>query len=65
MHTFLSLSLSVQTQSWDKVKKMVQAWSPFSLQFCKKKYNWVQLAGHKGESHFAPVTSGPVAWMIW
>ena len=41
---FLSLSF----QPWEKVRKFVQALSPFTLQFNKKKYAWVQLAGHQG-----------------
>ena len=37
------------TQSpWDNLKKAVKAWSPFAVQFKKKCYPWVQLAGHKG-----------------
>jgi 1D-myo-inositol-triphosphate 3-kinase len=32
---------------WEKVRKFVQALSPFTLQFNKKKYAWVQLAGHQ------------------
>ncbi|XP_028809132.1 inositol-trisphosphate 3-kinase B [Denticeps clupeoides] len=42
--------LSLQTQrahkSWKKIKNMVQ-WSPFLMSF-KKKYPWIQLAGHAG-----------------
>ena len=36
-------------QSWMKVKKVVQAWSPFAVQFKARSYPWVQLAGHEGE----------------
>ena len=32
---------------WSAVKKVVNAWSPF-FQVYKKKYPWVQLAGHQG-----------------
>ena len=42
-------SLSMSSQPWEKVRKFVQALSPFTLQFNKKKYAWVQLAGHQGE----------------
>ena len=45
----LSPSLSMSSQPWEKVRKFVQALSPFTLQFNKKKYAWVQLAGHQGE----------------
>ncbi|MCJ8750106.1 hypothetical protein PDJAM_G00194930 [Pangasius djambal] len=33
-------------KSWKKIKNMVQ-WSPFLMSF-KKKYPWIQLAGHAG-----------------
>ncbi|KAI7799984.1 inositol-trisphosphate 3-kinase B [Triplophysa rosa] len=44
-------SAFLQTQqkahkSWKKIKNMVQ-WSPFLMSF-KKKYPWIQLAGHAG-----------------
>lgn len=42
------VSLSIPLQPWEKVRKFVQALSPFTLQFNKKKYAWVQLAGHQG-----------------
>lgn len=32
-----------------KVRNAVKAWSPFAVQFKKKYYPWVQLAGHDGE----------------
>ena len=32
-----------------KVRHAVKAWSPFRVQFKKKSYPWVQLAGHEGE----------------
>jgi len=31
-----------------KVRNAVKAWSPFAVQFKKKYYPWVQLAGHEG-----------------
>lgn len=34
------------SKSWRKIKNMVQ-WSPFVMSF-KKKYPWIQLAGHAG-----------------
>ena len=33
---------------WMKVRNAVKAWSPFKVQFKKKTYPWVQLAGHEG-----------------
>lgn len=36
----------LQNKSWQKLKTMVQ-WSPFVVSF-KKRYPWVQLAGHAG-----------------
>ncbi|ERE73579.1 inositol-trisphosphate 3-kinase B-like protein [Cricetulus griseus] len=35
-----------ESKSWRKIKNMVQ-WSPFVMSF-KKKYPWIQLAGHAG-----------------
>lgn len=35
-----------QSKSWHKLKTMVH-WSPFVVSF-KKRYPWVQLAGHAG-----------------
>ncbi|KAG8541715.1 hypothetical protein GDO81_028404 [Engystomops pustulosus] len=35
-----------KSKSWRKIKNMVH-WSPFVMSF-KKKYPWVQLAGHAG-----------------
>lgn len=32
-----------------KVRNAMMAWSPFAVQFKKKSYPWVQLAGHAGE----------------
>lgn len=49
---FMSVTLSAlfavffQSKSWRKIKNMVQ-WSPFVMSF-KKKYPWIQLAGHAG-----------------
>ena len=43
---FSSLSLAHQ---WGRIKSAVKAWSPFRVQFQKKTYPWVQLAGHEGE----------------
>lgn len=37
---------SFQNKSWQKLKTMVH-WSPFVVSF-KKRYPWVQLAGHAG-----------------
>uniref|UniRef100_A0A8C6YV23 Kinase n=1 Tax=Nothoprocta perdicaria TaxID=30464 RepID=A0A8C6YV23_NOTPE len=37
---------SVHCKSWRKIKNMVH-WSPFVMSF-KKKYPWIQLAGHAG-----------------
>lgn len=36
----------MQHKSWKKIKNMVH-WSPFVMSF-KKKYPWIQLAGHAG-----------------
>ncbi|XP_009283859.1 PREDICTED: inositol-trisphosphate 3-kinase B [Aptenodytes forsteri] len=36
----------VRSKSWRKIKNMVH-WSPFVMSF-KKKYPWIQLAGHAG-----------------
>ena len=33
------------------MKNAVKAWSPFAVQFKKKYYPWVQLAGHEGGFH--------------
>ena len=38
-------------EGWERVKKVVHAWSPFAVQFKKKQYPWVQLAGHEGTQH--------------
>ncbi|KAG8559270.1 hypothetical protein GDO81_017287 [Engystomops pustulosus] len=40
------MSFTLQSKSWRKIKNMVH-WSPFVMSF-KKKYPWVQLAGHAG-----------------
>lgn len=40
------LCLCSQHKSWKKIKNMVH-WSPFVMSF-KKKYPWIQLAGHAG-----------------
>lgn len=37
------------------MRNAVKAWSPFRVQFKKKSYPWVQLAGHEGE---------PQAWRL-
>uniref|UniRef100_A0A4W5JK89 Kinase n=1 Tax=Hucho hucho TaxID=62062 RepID=A0A4W5JK89_9TELE len=37
---------SIQHKSWKKIKNIVH-WSPFVMSF-KKKYPWIQLAGHAG-----------------
>ncbi len=41
-----SLLCFLQNKSWQKLKTMVH-WSPFVVSF-KKRYPWVQLAGHAG-----------------
>uniref|UniRef100_A0A671NRH4 Kinase n=1 Tax=Sinocyclocheilus anshuiensis TaxID=1608454 RepID=A0A671NRH4_9TELE len=41
-----SLFVTEQHKSWKKIKNMVH-WSPFVMSF-KKKYPWIQLAGHAG-----------------
>ena len=38
---------------WKKIRSMIH-WSPFVQNF-KKKYPWVQLAGHQGQLSFCPV----------
>uniref|UniRef100_A0A3B3UYC7 Kinase n=1 Tax=Poecilia latipinna TaxID=48699 RepID=A0A3B3UYC7_9TELE len=43
---FLCVCLFMQHKSWKKIKNMVH-WSPFVMSF-KKKYPWIQLAGHAG-----------------
>ena len=43
-----------QQNVWMKVRNAVKAWSPFAVQFKKRYYPWVQLAGHAGE----PVREG-------
>ncbi|KAI5627140.1 inositol-trisphosphate 3-kinase B [Silurus asotus] len=40
------ITREIQHKSWKKIKNMVQ-WSPFLMSF-KKKYPWIQLAGHAG-----------------
>lgn len=48
--SFLNFSLFFMQQNvWMKVKNAMKAWSPFAVQFKKKYYPWVQLAGHEGE----------------
>lgn len=37
---------------WSAVKKAMAAWSPF-MQVYRKKYPWVQLAGHQGEWYYS------------
>ncbi|KAM8945396.1 inositol-trisphosphate 3-kinase B [Pelodytes ibericus] len=44
------------SKSWRKIKNMVH-WSPFVMSF-KKKYPWVQLAGHAGS--FKPAANGKI-----
>ncbi|XP_067831253.1 inositol-trisphosphate 3-kinase C-like [Heptranchias perlo] len=43
---YLSLEEGIGNKSWKKLKTMVH-WSPFVVSF-KKRYPWVQLAGHAG-----------------
>ena len=45
IHSFF---FSQAWEGWERVKKVVHAWSPFAVQFKKKQYPWVQLAGHEG-----------------
>uniref|UniRef100_A0A8C5PKH7 Kinase n=1 Tax=Leptobrachium leishanense TaxID=445787 RepID=A0A8C5PKH7_9ANUR len=44
------------SKSWRKIKNMVH-WSPFVMSF-KKKYPWIQLAGHAGS--FKPAANGKI-----
>ncbi|ELW49547.1 Inositol-trisphosphate 3-kinase B [Tupaia chinensis] len=39
-------TVALKSKSWRKIKNMVH-WSPFVMSF-KKKYPWIQLAGHAG-----------------
>lgn len=43
---WINTCLFLQHKSWKKIKNMVH-WSPFVMSF-KKKYPWIQLAGHAG-----------------
>lgn len=43
---WMTTCLFLQHKSWKKIKNMVH-WSPFVMSF-KKKYPWIQLAGHAG-----------------
>lgn len=47
-----ALFAAFQSKSWRKIKNMVQ-WSPFVMSF-KKKYPWIQLAGHAGSGAWLP-----------
>lgn len=47
-----ALFAAFQSKSWRKIKNMVQ-WSPFVMSF-KKKYPWIQLAGHAGSRLGSP-----------
>ena len=51
MKVGLSFSMSLLSclLQWGKIKSAVKAWSPFRVQFKKKSYPWVQLAGHEGK----------------
>jgi hypothetical protein len=52
-----------QSKSWRKIKNMVQ-WSPFVMSF-KKKYPWIQLAGHAGSTLCSPrEVPGECGWML-
>ncbi|TSL47650.1 Inositol-trisphosphate 3-kinase B [Bagarius yarrelli] len=44
--SIILITKEIQHKSWKKIKNMVQ-WSPFLTSF-KKKYPWIQLAGHAG-----------------
>lgn len=48
-HCFIFLSPPPPQNVWTKVRNAVKAWSPFRVQFKKKSYPWVQLAGHEGK----------------
>lgn len=48
VHAVACFHLPVQNV-WMKVRNAMKAWSPFRVQFKKKSYPWVQLAGHEGE----------------
>lgn len=50
--TQIALFAAFQSKSWRKIKNMVQ-WSPFVMSF-KKKYPWIQLAGHAGSGLDSP-----------
>ena len=45
-------ALAFFSPQWSAVKKAMTAWSPF-MQVYRKKYPWVQLAGHQGEWHYS------------
>lgn len=60
-----ALFAAFQSKSWRKIKNMVQ-WSPFVMSF-KKKYPWIQLAGHAGSGLGSPreVPGGGGRWGVW
>lgn len=60
-----TLFAAFQSKSWRKIKNMVQ-WSPFVMSF-KKKYPWIQLAGHAGSGLGSPreVPGGCGRWGGW
>lgn len=60
IYTPVSSSCHLFQNVWMKVRNAVKAWSPFRVQFKKKSYPWVQLAGHEGEraSGFSLLSSG-------
>lgn len=63
--THSALFAAFQSKSWRKIKNMVQ-WSPFVMSF-KKKYPWIQLAGHAGSGLGSPreVPGGCGRWGGW
>ena len=46
--TFVCFPILQSGNVWTMVRNAVKAWSPFAVQFKKKYYPWVQLAGHEG-----------------
>ncbi|KAL3875098.1 hypothetical protein ACJMK2_038032 [Sinanodonta woodiana] len=43
----VSRKLTKRQSSWKKIRNIVQ-WTPFIQQFKKRRYPWIQLAGHQG-----------------
>ena len=40
-------SVCLQQSSWKKIRNIVR-WTPFIQEFKRRKYPWIQLAGHQG-----------------